>query len=258
VTSPALIVSIHDITTSTLDLVRRQVKELSGLGVARASLLAVPHYHGEERLDQDAILCDWLRKCQADGHEIVLHGWTHQGSRPGKSGAWFYERLYTAGEAEFLTLDGAEARERIEKGRTMLRALGFQVSGFIAPAWLMNSEVERAARDAGFLYTNTISEMVHLPNGRRFPARSCVWSVRARWRRACSLAWNDWLFRRLQGADLLRISLHPRDLDYPGVWAQIRRTIRLARQQRACATYSEWIQRRCASNRSDETRSSPV
>lgn len=247
--SSSLIVSLHDVTPSTFARVRRQVESLSGLGVTRTSLLAIPHYHAKEKLRDDPSLVSWLKTRQEEGHEVVLHGWLHQisdlksqisNSRPGR---WFYENLYTAGEAEFLHLGYDEAHARMAQGLDMFRDLGLKARGFIAPAWLMNPEVELAAKAHGFAYTNTISEIVALSNGRRLPSRSCVWSTRAAWRRICSLGWNRLLFARLRDAEPLRISLHPSDLEYPAIWRQISHLIRSAIETRQPVTYAGWIER---------------
>ncbi len=241
---PSLIVSLHDITTSTFDRVQRQLEELAALGISRTSLLVIPYYHGQARLDENKTLCDWLRQSQSDGHEIVLHGWLHQNLPSNHPRTWFYQNLYTSGEAEFLNLPYEEAYARIGNGLRMFRQLGFNVHGFIAPAWLMNPEIERATQAHGLEYTNTISELVHLPSGQRYSTRSCVWSSRTTWRRASSLVWNSWLFQRLKFVDPLRISLHPCDLEYPAVWRQIRDLVRSALTTRLPITYVEWIQTR--------------
>ncbi len=253
---PSLIVSLHDVTPSTFDRVRRQVDELASFGVTRTSLLAVPCYHGNEKLGDDPALVKWLCARQSEGHEVVLHGWLHQISNlkslsrrggdqisnPSPSPlSWFYRNLYTAGEAEFLTLNHGEARALIGHGLAMFNELGLRARGFIAPAWLMNPEVERAAADQGLAYTNTISELVRLPGGKRHATRSCVWSTRAAWRRECSLAWNALLFRRLHDVEPLRISLHPSDLEYPAVWRQIKGLIQSACRLRKPVTYADWI-----------------
>lgn len=239
----ALIVSLHDVTPGTSNQVLQQVEELKKLGVDRLSFLVVPHYHGEERLDERETFVSRLREYQAKGCEMVLHGWSHQSGRSplNVSKRWFYENLYTSGEAEFANLNYEEAHSRIEKGLTMFRKLGLNAKGFIPPAWLMNSEVEKAARDQRLLYTNTISEIVHLSNRQRYSARSCVWSTRALWRRMSSLAWNAALFQRLKSAQLLRISLHPCDLEYPAIWGQIRYLIQSSLRTHRAMTYADWV-----------------
>jgi uncharacterized protein len=243
----SLIVSLHDVAPSTFALIRQQVEELAALGVNQTSLLVIPYHHGIKKLEDDSALCSWLFKQQELGHEMVLHGWEHRiPNSKGTSNAstWFYENLYTSREAEFLNLNRQEASQLIGEGLDMFRKLGLKPEGFIAPAWLMNPDVEHAAREHKLLYTNTISELIQLPTNRRVRTRSCVWSTRAGWRRGCSLIWNRFLFQKLQSADPLRISLHPNDLHYPAIWSQIRDLIRVALQERHATTYQKWIEQR--------------
>jgi predicted deacetylase len=268
-TARSLIVSLHDVAPVTFDAARRQLDELAGLGVSRVSLLVVPFYHRQQRLGGNDGFCEWLRECQAKGHEIVLHGFSHQldqaniawrPSRPPFAGEsksrhlfsfrnlhlWFLENLYTNREAEFLNCDYTTAHSKIETGLKMLQEAGFQVTGFIAPAWLMNPNVEKAAHDLGLRYTNTLTELIDLEKEQRYSTQSCVWSTRAAWRRWLSLKWNDRLFQRLAGTDPLRISIHPADHDHPAIWAQVRELIATALKDRQVTTYAEWVAARNA------------
>jgi uncharacterized protein len=241
-----LIVSLHDVTSSTFPKIERQLSDLSRIGVTRTSLLVIPHYHGREEMDKDSHLCDELKKYQERGHEIVLHGWKHLSKevkgQPNDLSHWFYRNLYTANEAEFLSLDYETASSLIRKGQEMFAQKNLNPKGFIAPAWLMNNQVERALKDLGFQYTNNVSELIDFAKDRRIPTRSCVWSTRAAWRSYASLAWNALLFHRLQDIEPLRISLHPGDLDQPRVWRQVKKLIQLATQNRLVTTYGSWIQ----------------
>ena len=250
-TQRSLIVSLHDVTPSTFARVQRQVEELAAWGVHCSSLLVVPYYHGQERLDEDKNLIGWLQKSQREGHEIVLHGWEHLISRQKAEGGrqkrsyfknWFYENVYTSNEAEFLDLNYEEAFQKIQDGLEMFRALDFNVQGFIAPAWLMNSEVERAAHDLGLRYTNSLSTLIDLQHGQRYSSRSCVWSTRACWRRICSRIWNGLLFQQLRSVAPLRISLHPCDIEHPKIWNQMKRLIQIALRDRTPTTYRDWIE----------------
>jgi len=254
-----LIISLHDVAASTFPMVRAQFDQLGAMGASRVSILAIPRYHGQERLEDDGRLCEWLRVCESQGHEVVLHGWTHQSPelRIQNSGGrtvqqWFYEEMYTTGEAEFFGIGYGEAHERIGSGVRLFQSLGLRPRGFIAPAWLMNGAVEKAAKDQGLMYTNTISELIHLPSGKRRAARSCVWSTRAAWRRGCSRLWNAALFRRLENCELLRISLHPDDLEHPAIWRQITRFIGLALRNRRALTYGDWVRTNFSGTRISE------
>ncbi|HEX5176990.1 MAG TPA: hypothetical protein VFV83_08175, partial [Chthoniobacteraceae bacterium] len=81
----------------------------------------------------------------------------------------------------------------------------------------------------------------------RIDAQSLVWSVRSAWRRRTSFGWNALLDWWLAPNPLLRISLHPVDVQHPVIWRQIRAVVSRALSTRRSATYFEWIaQRRTA------------
>jgi hypothetical protein len=82
-----------------------------------------------------------------------------------------------------------------------------------------------------------------LRNDKSYPSQSLVWSVRSGWRRLMSIAWNAVLFRTLASNPLMRISIHPVDLQYTPVWRQIRHLVALAMKDRATFTYERWITR---------------
>lgn len=72
-------------------------------------------------------------------------------------------------------------------------------------------------------------------------SQSLVWSVRSAWRRMASRLWNLTLFNRLQANPLLRISIHPVDVEHPAIWQQIRDLTGRALLDRTPATYLRWI-----------------
>ena len=153
----------------------------------------------------------------------------------------FLTRIYTNHEGEFYDLDYAEALQRITNARDQFRAAGLTPRGFVAPAWLLGEEAERAARDAGLEYTTRLQTVRDLRSGEEFAARSIVYSVRATWRRAVSRAWNAVLFRMLQTSPLLRISIHPPDYSHRAIWRQIVDLIEATVGSRTTITYQDWI-----------------
>jgi uncharacterized protein len=185
----------------------------------------------------------WLRNLEADGYEIVIHGYSHQ--RPRRTNEMmrdkFLTRFYTNDEAEFYDLDYDEAFHRITTAQNEFQAHGLKPRGFIAPAWLLSAEAERAARDAELEYTTRLRIVCDLRWGKNFSARSIVYSVRSSWRRAVSCAWNAALFRLLRNNSLLRISIHPPDYSHREIWRQIVDVIDAAGAGRVPTTYQEWI-----------------
>ncbi|MBV9464187.1 MAG: polysaccharide deacetylase family protein [Verrucomicrobiae bacterium] len=252
---PALVVSIHDVAPRFEPEVRGILARLEELGISKCSLLVVPSYHADGPITRNPRWMDLLRAWHRAGHELVLHGYHHQvdavGSERSRGGSWFFRNYYTAGESEFLELSYARAKERLLDGLEVFRELGVKSRGFIAPAWLMNDQVLDALRDLGFGYTNTLRELIDLRSNRRWAAWSQVYSVRARWRRVVSIAWNEMLFLRNQGEPLLRISLHPPEWEHPRVWRALERLISKALNGRESLTYAGFVDREAPASLDD-------
>ncbi|MDE1171413.1 MAG: polysaccharide deacetylase family protein [Verrucomicrobium sp.] len=224
----SLVVSLHDVHPESLPLIEEQRQALASWGVARRSLLVVPQFHHGRRADEPAFRAA-IDAAQGEGDEVVLHGFYHD--RQGcleDLGTLFWSRFYTNQEAEFLNLEEREARRRLELGLKLFADAGWKPSGFIAPAWLMPPELYALLASLGFSYTNTVRRFVHLPDGRQEASQSLCWSTRAGWRRDCSLIWNELLYPRARRNSLLRISLHPQDLTFPALRAQIERLVKRA------------------------------
>ncbi len=238
-----LVVSIHDVAPSNREIANNMIAALAHCGVPACSLLVVPDYHHQGLATKDRQFVSWLRDLESAGHEIVIHGYFHERPRHGNEtvGDKFFTRFYTADEGEFYDLDYDEALRRIATARDEFRASGLKPRGFVAPAWLLSEEAERAARDAELEYTTRLHTVRDLRSGEKFAARSIVYSVRANWRRAVSRAWNAALFRLLQGSPLLRISIHPPDYSHAAIWRQIIDLIEATTRSRTATTYQDWI-----------------
>ncbi len=239
----ALVVSIHDVAPSTRAKTERILAHLARHQVEACSLLVVPDYHHEGRSLADPDFRAWLQELQARGHEIVIHGFFHQRARRANEDAQarFVTRIYTADEGEFYDLGYDEALRLINEARQEFETHGFHPHGFIAPAWLLGAEAERAAIEAGMGYTTTLRTVKDFARGRTIGSQSLVYSVRSGWRRTMSLAWNRSLFRRLANNPLLRLGIHPPDLDHPAIWEQITALIEAALHSRRAMTYQTWL-----------------
>ncbi|MGH7935956.1 MAG: DUF2334 domain-containing protein [Chthoniobacterales bacterium] len=241
----ALVVSVHDVAPATRARVEEMVREIATLGVNVCSLLVVPDYHRQGRSMADPDFCAWLRQLQEKGSEIVLHGFFHERPRRPHERARdkVVTRFYTADEGEFFDLDYEEALRLISEAEGDFRAQGFRPRGFVAPAWLLGSEAERAVIDAGMTYTTTLRAVRDFAARQVTASQSLVYSVRSEWRRGISLGWNRWLFARLTSNPLLRLSLHPPDIAHPKIWQQVRQLITEALRDREPTTYEAWLRR---------------
>ncbi len=244
-----LIVSLHDAHPGSAAAIEEQIAFLAGYGVKAASILVVPDFHHGAPIAKDAGFGEGVSRWQEAGHEIVLHGYYHDRRESPREtlGTLFWTRLYTSREAEFLDLPAEEARIRLRRGRELFDERGWRAHGFIAPAWLMATHVPNLCGELGFTYTNTLRELIPLVRGGGRPAlasQSLCYSTRAGWRRIASAAWNRQLFGKLRATNLIRLSLHPRDLEFALLRRQIDQIIRAALAGGfAPSTYAEYVAR---------------
>jgi uncharacterized protein len=242
----ALAVSVHDVSPLTREAVEVMLADLAAAGVGVTSLLVVPDHHHRADIDEDPGFLAWLREKEAAGHEIVLHGFYHrrEAGAAGGLARKIVTEHYTAGEGEFYDLGYEEARGRMARGREMLTAAGLEVVGFIAPAWLLGDEAERAAKNLGFAYTTRLGGVRDLRSGEWTASQSLVWSVRSGWRRVVSRGWNAWLAARLRKNPLARLGLHPPDWRYDRIRRQALRLAREAVRDREVIRYRDWVRAR--------------
>lgn len=238
-----MVVSLHDVAPRTQQIASTIISELGRHGVRVCSILVVPDYHHEGLFTSHREFVAWLRGLEADGHEIVIHGYFHE-RRPRTKESLrekLMTRFYTQNEGEFYDLSYEEALRRITTARDQFRAQGLKPRGFVAPAWLLGDEAQRAVYDAELEYTTRLRSVCDLRSGNIFPARTVVYSVHNIWRRALSRGWNATLFRFLKTNPLLRVSIHPPDYSQPAVWKQIVGLIEASKNMRTATTYQEWI-----------------
>ena len=238
--TPALALSVHDVSPWTRSSVEIMLRDLAEQGVGITSLLVVPDHHHRGAVDRDPAFLDWLRQKEDAGHEVILHGFFHRRETGGGNlASQLVTEHYTAGEGEFYDLAYGEARRRLAAGRAVLE--GFDLPGFIAPAWLLGPEAERAVRDEKFAYTTRLGSVLDLRNGARTASQSLVYSVRSGWRRAVSLGWNSLLAVRLRRNPLARLGLHPPDWRHEKIKAHALALARQAAEDRRVIRYPDWV-----------------
>jgi uncharacterized protein len=240
----SLVVSLHDVSPLTQTLCENILAQLQELGVRQTSLLVIPNHHRQAPIAQDSSFRSWLARKVDTDQEPVLHGYFHQRRRRGRDS--FVSRLtteiYTAGEGEFFDLSAEEASDRLRRGLEDLAFLPRTVVGFIAPAWLLGAEAGIAVHKLGFRYTTRLRCLQIFGRSSEVRSRSLVWSTRANWRAATSLAWNRGLAIATAQAPLIRIAIHPPDLQNSAVWRQIRQLVAGISRDRECVSYEVFVE----------------
>jgi predicted deacetylase len=238
-----LVVSFHDLSPRCADVCDRFLAGLSDRGVERAALLVVPCLNGGPPVHEDAAFCRRLKGWEQAGHEICLHGWLHHAPPRAEAGFGFLllNRYYSAGEAEFLGIDGGEAARRLAAGRRTLARAGCSAAGFVAPAWLMCPETPELVKRAGFRYTTTWGGIIDLAEGRAVRAPVLTASTRTAWRRAVSRIWLRTWYALQRNAPVMRIAVHPADLAFPAVRDVLLYIIGRAAATREAVTYAQLL-----------------
>ncbi|HEX9727210.1 MAG TPA: polysaccharide deacetylase family protein [Gemmatimonadales bacterium] len=222
-----LLVSIHDVTPAHEARIRTILDLFGALGVRRYALLVVPNYHGAFPLADHPGFVDSLRQQQRDGAEIFLHGLRHD--EVGLRRTWSQRVIAagrTDGEGEFLSLDPAETAARVDEGIRVLRDCRLKPVGFIPPAWLFGSDTIEVIRERNLRITEGIVAISDIVSHRRLVAPPLAWDTRARWLAAgCALLVA--LRRRLEAPRrVVRLAIHPPDVDDPIVAPSLGYTIR--------------------------------
>jgi predicted deacetylase len=211
----SVLVSIHDVTPALAPGVAR-LWQLCAERRVTPALLVVPDWHGAWPMERHPDFVAWLCARAAQGAEIVLHGERHdEVGLPRAVGDSLRAWGRTAGEGEFLTLDGVAAGERIARGLDCLQRLGLRPVGFVPPAWLAREEGHRAAGAAGLGFSEDQRIVRLFPSGQKIRSPVVRWSARspARAWASAAVARARWTLQRR--APLLRVALHPQDLAHP-------------------------------------------
>ncbi len=236
----AVHVSIHDVSPAW----EREVDvalDLAHEAGVRPALLVVPDYHGRAPLAEHPRFVERLRRLEADGHEIYLHGYYHR-SRPwdapeaARANGGISERLrhafaqkvVSASEAEFSDVSRDEALARLDAGEKMLRDAGLTISGFVAPAWSMPSWVLALLGERGYRFTEDHLR-IHDPSAKRSrPSVVLNYASRTPGRLLSSVAWCR-AARPARRVLPARIAIHPADMRFALLRSEVTSLLEWAR-----------------------------
>ncbi len=229
------LLSIHDVWPGNHLRVEAHHARLKALGVPRIALMVVPCYHGRRPMEGEGEFLAWLREKAAGGAEIFLHGFRHlapervedgAGIRRSAWGRWVNRRL-VGGEAEFCGLDPAHRARLLELGMGSFRASGIRAEGFVAPTWY-GAPPRARLREAGLRLWETRFRLHDLGDGAARFAPPLSWAPPAAGRDAVLFGGRPWLEALLR-LPLIKVALHPGDLDGRGVEGTLERVVAAGR-----------------------------
>jgi len=235
--TPRLCIAVHDVAPATWPQCVRLLDLVDALGAPPVTLLVVPDWHAQGRIDAAPKFCRAIDARIARGDEVALHGYFHRDDAPTprSPAAWLRRRVLTAGEGEFAALDADVAESRLRAGLDLLRRQGWAVDGFVPPAWLAGAAARRALQRTDLRWTSTHTALIALDRSgeERFAAPCLTASPRSHWRRAASRAFLHAGLRLSARAPLVRVGLHPADADHDDLiacWRVVLTTLLAARQ----------------------------
>jgi predicted deacetylase len=241
-TSPALLVSIHDVSPLTLEASRRAVALVESEGVpARAlTLMVIPRHEDRAPLDRHVPTCEWLRKLVDSGATLAMHGLTHRmEGRAWDPWRWALAKGFARGQGEFLLSDSNEFARRLDASRAIFRRAGLDeaLSGFVPPAWLLSKAARIEVGRSGFAFHERFSGIVcrDVVRARRLIGFGSLTGIEAR----STAAFGRWQAARAP-ADT-RFAIHPADLARPSTVHAIRLILGAVRDRLNALSYADYL-----------------
>ena len=237
-----LLASIHDVSPRFEGEVERLLDLLAPHVGRRLAMLVVPNHWGEAPIVPGTRFATRLRASADEGIEIFLHGFFHRDdSRHQSAGARLRARFMTASEGEFLGLPKDEALARINAGRSLIEdVIGRSIDGFVAPAWLYGEGALEALRMASLPIAEDHFRIWSPASGRQLARGPVItWASRTKARLASSLVAAAAL--RRAPLEVLRVGVHPPDVNHPRLVRSIDKTLRAAAASRRPGRYSDLL-----------------
>jgi len=218
--APALAVAIHDVEPATFERCALIRDWLGDHDVARVTLLVTPAPDLHPFHDSRPELARWLAERVHAGDAVAQHGLQH---------------LRAASGREFAGLDRDDTRRAVEAGRRVLRLAGVEPRGFVAPAYAYTAEL-RATVARSFDWWASLGRL-HRAGTRD---STLAPALRLGTMSVATRMTSPWFVRAgaLAAGPLLRLDLHPADLDHPQHIGAVEGVLRRARG-RLALTYDD-------------------
>lgn len=222
---------------------------LNEIGIQQASLLVVPNWYNRSPIWENRDFMTWLRELADQDHEICLHGHSHLVEQvQGGLLAQFMGRIYTDREGDYHQISYEEAKQYIAADLEMFTTGQIPIHGFTPPAWLLSQGGRQALIEEGLLYSTSFTHIDLLQRGRCLAAPTITYSSRRGWRRWVSKRWTRFWHYIHRDAEILRIAVHPLDLEFPTITDSLFRLLQEAKHNRVPTCYRDVVKMVYTSN----------
>jgi predicted deacetylase len=232
----SIAVALHDVEPATYERCALIRDWLDDHGIDRVTLLVIPASDLHPFHDRSPELAEWLAERVQAGDRVAQHGFQHRQVRHAASPArQAYAHIQGRDAAEFVGLDDDETRRAVAAGRRVLRLAGIDARGFVAPAYAYTAALQRTLGTT-FDWWAGLSRLWSDHGRRSAFAPALTLGTSSALKRMTSPA----LMRAgaLVSGPLLRLDLHPADLDHPRHMGAVESVLRHA-GRRTAVTYDD-------------------
>jgi predicted deacetylase len=245
--SPALLVSLHDVSPLTVDACADAVAMLDEVGVRAADLtvFVIPHHEGKTTIDAHAPTVGFLRGLADSGACLAMHGLTHR--MPGRAfspAGIIRAHVFARGQGELYKSDAADARRRLDEGAAVLRRAGLDdaTRAFVPPAWQLSPAARQVVERAGFEFYEVFGGIVPGAERKRsgLRARRLIgWGSLNAVEAAATAIWAS--AQSLRAPADTRLAIHPADMRRPGQTRAVRRVLERLLPRMRAMTYRTYL-----------------
>jgi predicted deacetylase len=203
----------------------------------------VPNHWSEAPLADNKAFQARLRGWADQGIEMFVHGWFHKDLAEHSGAAAFKAKHMTAGEGEFLGLSRDVAAQRMADGRKLIEdAIGREVAGFIAPAWLYGDGAREALAQSGFALAEDHMRVWRPSDGKVLAKGPVItWASRSVPRQLSSRFFAGLARHVLHPQNVMRIAVHPGDTTVPELLDSIAKTYTAYARRRPAGRYADLL-----------------
>ena len=208
---PLALVSVHDLMPATMPAVRRTLALLERHDVQPVTLLVVPG------TGWDARGIDELRALQRAGYVLAGHGWRHQVARIRGLKHRLHSLFLSRHVAEHLALSAAGILALMRRCQHWFQQQALDPPTlYVPPAWALGDIAPRTLGEAGlYQQVEVFSGVIDTARGTLTPAPVLGYEADAPLRVPVLRLWNRHARRRAARTGVLRVGIHPADLDHP-------------------------------------------
>ena len=207
--TPAALVSVHDLMPETMPAVRRTLDLLERHGIAPVTLLVVPG------TGWDAAGIAELKALERAGYRLAGHGWRHRVEHIRGLRHRLHSLLLSRNVAEHLALQRDGVLALVTRCRDWFAANGLTPPElYVPPAWAVGDIDAAGIRQAGFRYLERFDGVVDCETGRVRRSPVLGYEADAPIRVPVLKLWNALGRRRAERGGLVRIGLHPYDIEH--------------------------------------------